>query len=76
MISDFIDKCNGFFRLSNEEFLSAKEHNPLIAKEARVIIEYGENRDGHWTGEKFLVNVRTAGEIAEVKYPKDRYDLL
>ena len=50
MISDFIDKCNGFFRLSNEEFLSAKEHNPLIAKEARVIIEYGENRDGHWTG--------------------------
>ena len=76
MVSDFVDEHSGFLRLTEEEFEIAREHFEGITKEAREIIEYGENRDGFWTGEKFLSQVKKALLIAEFKYPREKYTLL
>ena len=48
---------------------AARVINPEITNEARQIIEYGENRDGYWTGDKFMSQVKRAVAIAEIKYP-------
>ena len=60
MVSDFIDEHHGFLRLTDDKFKEAKKTNPAIAKEARELLEYGENRDGYWTGEKFMNHVKRA----------------
>ena len=38
---------------------------------ARTFLEYGESRDGYWTAEKFLKQVREALYIVEYKYPRE-----
>ena len=53
MVSDFIKEYGGYLRLSPEEFARAKLQLPSIAREARQITEYGENRDEYWTNDKF-----------------------
>lgn len=70
MISDFIDELNGFLVLSDEEFERAKQSSPLIRKYAREFLEYGENKEGYWTRDKFINQIKQAVEIAEFKYPK------
>ena len=76
MVSDFIDEFTGYLRLSESEYEKAKISYPDITIEAREIIEYGENRDGYWTSEKFLNQVKKAVKIAEVLYPSDSFTLL
>jgi transposase len=36
-------------------------------------LEYGENRDGYWTHDKFKDNIENAVKIANYKYPANRY---
>ncbi|XP_062520189.1 uncharacterized protein LOC134195206 [Corticium candelabrum] len=76
MVSDFIEEYSGYLRLSPEDFELAKVACPTIRQEAREIIEYGENRDGYWTHDKFIGQVKQAAMIAEFKYPKDMYTIL
>ena len=45
---------------------------PHLKQYARASIEYGENRDGYWTSEKFLDQLKYCIEIAECKYPRDQ----
>jgi hypothetical protein len=71
MISDFIDEHNGFLSLTDEEYERAKQANPSAKKYARRFLEYGENREGYWTRDKFIAQMKSAVEMAEVKYPKD-----
>ena len=33
------------------------------------VLEIGENREGYWTGQRFMEQVTKAVQIAEVKYP-------
>ena len=66
MVSDFITEKDGYLRLTEEEYQSAKEKNPGIRKAARQLLEYGESRKGYWTSEKFMQQI----QIAEAKYPK------
>ena len=37
---------------------------------ARASIEYGENRDGYWTSDKFMEQLEYCAKIAECKYPR------
>ena len=54
MLSDFIDEKIGFLCLTDEEYERAKQINPSAKKYARQFLEYGENREGYWTCDKFV----------------------
>ena len=72
MVSDFIDNKNGYLALTDEEFRVASLTNPNLPQQARQYLEYGESREGYWTGEKFMKQVEQAVTIADIKYPKER----
>ena len=71
MVSDFIDEYNGFLALTDEQFKEAKKSNPSMKKYAHEFLEYGENREGYWTRDKFVKQMERAVDIAEIKYPKE-----
>ena len=71
MVSDFIDEHNGYLQLSDEEYERSKSFHPGIKKYARKYLEYGENKEGYWTSEKFMTQIEDAAKIAEIKYPRD-----
>ena len=35
-------------------------------------IEYGENKEGYWTSERFMAQITVAVQIAEINYPRDQ----
>ena len=48
-----------------------RERDPTIHKHTCVLFEYGEAREGYWTSERFMVQLKKADNIAEVKkYPR------
>ena len=68
MVSDFIDERNGYLRLTDEEFTQAQTKDPSIRHAIRrIILEYGESRDGYWMRNKFVEQLKQAVKIAEVK---------
>ena len=72
MVSDFIDEFNGYLRLTDDELERAKvKYGANFQKEARMLLEYGENKEGYWTSDKFLSQMDCAVKIAEIKYPKE-----
>ena len=72
MVSDFIDEQNGYLQLTEEEFSRAKETIPDLKRYARVYLEYGENKEGYWTSERFMTQIKDVVMIAECKYPHDQ----
>ena len=60
MVSDFITENDGFLCLTTEEHQAAKLLDPNIPMAARELLEYGESRDGYWTGEKFMKQMKSA----------------
>ena len=72
MVSDFVDEKIGYLALPDDEFERASATNRALWKEARCLLEYGESREGYWTGEKFMIQMEHACEIADVKYPRDQ----
>lgn len=36
------------------------------------LLEYGESREGYWTSEKFMKQIKKAVDNAEGKYPRKR----
>ena len=70
MVSDFIDEHNGYLALTREEYDRAKVNDPNIHLQAREFLEYGESKEGYWTSDKFMKQMKMAVKIAEVKYPK------
>ena len=71
-VSDFIEEHDGFLQLSLEQYEQAKVTNPNIKLVARTLLEYGESREGYWTSDKFMKQVKEASEIAEFKYPREK----
>ena len=47
-----------------EDYEKAKESNPNIKLVARTLLEYRETRDGYWTYEKFLKQIKECGTCA------------
>ena len=66
MVSDFVDQHQGFLQLSDEEHAVEE---PDFPKSARVLFKYGAEKEGYWTGDKFMNNVKNAVKIAEHIYP-------
>ena len=58
MLSDFIEERNGYLCFTEEEYERAK----LVDKSARMyalrFLEYGENKEGYWTSEKFMKQIK------------------
>ena len=75
MVSDFVEEYDGYLRLSDEQFERAKADTPSIVQSARVAFEYGSERGGYWTGERFLTQMKTACDIAEFKYPSHSHSI-
>ena len=71
MVADFVDEYNGYLALTAEE----QAKHPTIAKSARALFEYGADKEGYWTGEKFMAQVKKACDIAEAKYPLDKHTI-
>ena len=72
IVSDFIDERHGYLALSQEEYDHAKVKDPAVWMHVRVYFEYGESKEGYWTGDKFMEQVKKAVESAEFKYPPDQ----
>ena len=72
MVSDFIEEHNGYLRLTDSEYEEARKTNPHVKKQARAFLEYGENKEGYWTSEKFMSQIEDAATIAEIKYPREK----
>ena len=76
MVTDFIDEHNGFLRLSECE-LEKRDHLGLnIPPIAREVLHVGEDHDGYFTSDKFCLQVAKAAQIAEFKYPSDKYTVI
>ncbi len=73
MVSDFIDQHSVFLRLSEDELAFAKTTDPNFPVEARALLEYGAEREGYWTSDRFMKNIKDAAWIAEFKYSSDKY---
>ena len=69
MVSDFIEERDGFLSLSDEMFEALSSVDPLIPQSARVILEYGKNKDGYWNNSLFMEQMEVAVKVAEAKYP-------
>ena len=72
MVSDFITEKDGYLCLTEEEYAVAHENDSNIRMGARTRLEYGEARDGYWTGPKFMKQMESAVKVAEVKYPREK----
>lgn len=70
MVSDFIDEHNGFLVLTEEHCNLAKVRRPNLRRLARKFLEIGESREGYWTRDRFIAQMKYANVIAEFKYPK------
>ena len=47
---------------------AAAEIDPEFPYEARQLLEYGTDREGYWTSDKFVLQMEKAVQIAEFKY--------
>lgn len=47
-----------------------------VPQTARVLLEYGAEKDGYWNSKRFLANVKDAMKIAEYKYPPQKNTLV
>ena len=43
---------------------------PSIKPCAREFLEYGANKEGYWTRDKFIAQMERAIDLAEIRYPK------
>ena len=68
MVSDFVEEHGGFLKLSPNKLDRAKRLYPTIQPVARHLLEYGAEKEGYWTSERFMEQIRNAADIAEVKY--------
>ena len=70
MLSHFICERIGFLSLSDEEFEMAKLLDESAKKNARRLLEYGGNKEGYWTSDKFMDQIKDVAQLVEIKYPK------
>ena len=55
-----------------DEYDSAKVRDTCssIKMKAKFLLEYGKSKEGYWTCNKFMEQIKMAVKIVEVKYPK------
>ena len=45
-------------------------------KSARFLLKYGSSSEGYWNSEKFLIQVKQALTIGEIKYPSSSHSIV
>ena len=68
MISDFIEGKGGYLALMQEQYDLLND--PSTKMYARQLLEYGESKEGYWTSDKFMIQIKQAVKIVQLKYPK------
>ena len=68
MVSDFVEEHGGYLKLLPDEVDEAKSQYPNIKPDARSLLEYGAEKEGYWTSERFMDQIRNAADIADYKY--------
>lgn len=76
MVSDFVDEHSGYLAFTPEEHRLTKATLPSIAKSARVLFEYGADKEGYRTGDRFMANAKNACDIAEFKYDPAKHTIV
>ena len=71
MVSDFICEKHDYLELTDEEYDEVKKTDPTIRKHARQTLEYGEGKEGYWTSDRFMLQIKEAVKIADVKFPRE-----
>ena len=71
MLSDFIDEKNGFLALTQEEYDRVKLIDPSMKMYAQQFLEYGESKEGYWTSDKFMSQIKQAVKRVNFKYPRE-----
>ena len=57
MVSNFIEKHNGYLKLTDNEYDKAKDFHPGIWKEARQLLKIEAKYEEYWDNEKFMKQV-------------------
>lgn len=76
MVSDFVEEHDGYLAFTPEEHHAAKAKSPSIPQSARVLFEYGADKEGYWTGDRFMSQVKTACDIAEFKFNPEKHTIV
>ena len=73
MVSEFIEECDGYLALSDEQYaFEVAKTAQDIEQSSLTVLEIGEQREGYWNNERFMEQVAKAVKIAEVKYPSSQ----
>ena len=67
MLSDFSEK-HGYLELTDKK---VKKSDPTIRKHARQTLEYGEGKGGYRTSHRFMLQIKEAVKITDVKFPRE-----
>ena len=59
------------WHLMNKEYERAKQSDTRIKKHARQWLECGEAKEGYWTSDKFMEQIKEVAKIVELKFPRD-----
>ena len=76
MVSDFVEEHGGYLHVKEEEHVLLQETKPECPQAAQMTLEYGAEREGYWTGDRFMQQVEFAVDIAEFKYPAATHTLV
>ena len=77
MVSWFVEEYSSHLALTPEEHKAAKAKYLTIQSLLGCSIGiYGNNKEGYWMGEKFMVQMKNACDIAESKYGCDKHTIV
>ena len=76
MVSGFAEEHGAYLQLTDAELVLAKERFPDIKLSARQLLEYGDDKEGYWTGDRFMEQVKNTANIAEFKYERSQYTVV
>ena len=68
MVSDFVEEHGAYLKLWLDGVDDAKLKYPNITPTARCLLEYGAEKEGYWTSERFMTQIHNAADIADYKY--------
>ena len=65
-----VSEQDSYLKFSDQEFTIGRTIFPGLKQHARACIQYGENKDGYWTSDRFMEQLEYSARIAEYKYPR------
>ena len=73
MVSDFITEFDGLLQLTTEKYRRAAESDRSIHMCAQETIKFRAGSEGYWNNARFLKQMESIVNIADIKYPSDTH---